>query len=324
MCWSALFFGWGGGRHGVFSCHKLQKTTNQMDKKAHGKHQGFVFVGAKIHSRGDATGFNFDNNKSSIAELWQRRSFEPGLFDFIVSNNFVEERQCIIRPQLLVYSDLRHWTFTTDNGHVLDPVKDHLVDLWAKYHSYHIEWDVPEFTTGKLAILVSDNSVFPLGKGMWFWLPPTSTVRDVRRLLIKHKEAPLGGQMWHSPDEQLQCSEIRDKAFEPLEDSQALSELPQSRKTIRMYSRFSDRLKKPEEQKKKRKSPQKQKQNSKVSSEDQAGICIICTTIKATVLLLPCCHLCMCENCCPVQNKWEKPCPMCRGDVKDQKRVFLT
>ena len=63
-----------------------------------------------------------------------------------------------------------------------------------------------------------------------------------------------------------------------------------------------------------------EKSNEEVS---QSSLCCICRESMRTILFLPCRHLCVCEKCadCPaLQGK----CPVCRGPIGDQLKVFCS
>jgi hypothetical protein len=63
-----------------------------------------------------------------------------------------------------------------------------------------------------------------------------------------------------------------------------------------------------------------EKSNEEVS---QISLCCICRESVRTILFLPCRHLCVCEKCaeCPaLQGK----CPVCRGPIEDQLKVFCS
>lgn len=70
---------------------------------------------------------------------------------------------------------------------------------------------------------------------------------------------------------------------------------------------------------------EKKGQEEKVDEEKKKeGICVICQTESAHILLLPCAHLCVCSNCLPPTLKNGNTCPVCREKIKEVKRVYLS
>ena len=49
-------------------------------------------------------------------------------------------------------------------------------------------------------------------------------------------------------------------------------------------------------------------------------LCCICLELEREVALLPCFHFCICRSCA---NKIEK-CPICRSEVADNCRIWMT
>jgi len=60
-------------------------------------------------------------------------------------------------------------------------------------------------------------------------------------------------------------------------------------------------------------------QQSKESKED--GMCVVCLSGKACIVLLDCWHMCLCEECSP--DFIDKPCPMCRAPIKSMKKPYV-
>ena len=59
-----------------------------------------------------------------------------------------------------------------------------------------------------------------------------------------------------------------------------------------------------------------------------SGVCVICVDQPAEWALLPCGHLCLCQSCCTelVRNRTAQTptnCPICRGEVRAETRIFL-
>ena len=53
--------------------------------------------------------------------------------------------------------------------------------------------------------------------------------------------------------------------------------------------------------------------------EVEQNLCVICQSEKKSILLLPCRHLCLCQNC---SNKVVVGCPLCRKNIQDKISVF--
>jgi hypothetical protein len=51
-----------------------------------------------------------------------------------------------------------------------------------------------------------------------------------------------------------------------------------------------------------------------------AGKCKVCFDKSAHMLLMPCKHLCLCQDCCEQINK---KCPICRTEVVQEIAVFI-
>nr|XP_036671753.1 mitochondrial E3 ubiquitin protein ligase 1-like [Drosophila suzukii] len=54
-------------------------------------------------------------------------------------------------------------------------------------------------------------------------------------------------------------------------------------------------------------------------SKDQ--ICVVCSTNPKEIILLPCGHVCLCEDCA---QKISKSCPVCRGKIASKAAAFIT
>lgn len=66
---------------------------------------------------------------------------------------------------------------------------------------------------------------------------------------------------------------------------------------------------------------EKELADSKISSAENS-LCCICRDATKTILLLPCRHLCLCEDCSLTLRKHRGTCPVCREIVRDTLRVF--
>jgi len=64
------------------------------------------------------------------------------------------------------------------------------------------------------------------------------------------------------------------------------------------------------------------KEKEKVPSKE----CVVCLDAEADHVVLDCFHMCMCETCASMLNKESDPkrkiCPVCRGPIRDVKKVF--
>lgn len=61
--------------------------------------------------------------------------------------------------------------------------------------------------------------------------------------------------------------------------------------------------------------------DSKLSNAENS-LCCICRDATKTILLLPCRHLCLCEDCSETLQQRRGTCPVCREVVQDTLRVF--
>ena len=43
--------------------------------------------------------------------------------------------------------------------------------------------------------------------------------------------------------------------------------------------------------------------------------CLICLTVSKDTLIMPCAHLCVCEDCGKQLVKAKHTCPICRGNI---------
>jgi hypothetical protein len=66
------------------------------------------------------------------------------------------------------------------------------------------------------------------------------------------------------------------------------------------------------------KSLKKQKPDSQSSSSSDKHVCVVCMDKDKNILLGPCNHLCVCQDCSVPLKK----CPMCRGDIEKKTKVF--
>ena len=61
----------------------------------------------------------------------------------------------------------------------------------------------------------------------------------------------------------------------------------------------------------------------KMEKLEEEMLCVVCQDKKKTILLQPCNHVCLCENCVTHVMKGNRRCPICRKYVKQQIYVFL-
>jgi len=50
--------------------------------------------------------------------------------------------------------------------------------------------------------------------------------------------------------------------------------------------------------------------------------CVICLSKPSTFSILPCGHLCLCQDCCG-QVAMGKVCPKCRGNIEFIQKIFM-
>eukprot|EP01038_Epipyxis_sp_PR26KG_P005914 gene5914-8157_t len=58
---------------------------------------------------------------------------------------------------------------------------------------------------------------------------------------------------------------------------------------------------------------------------DETRLCCICLENLKCVVLLPCKHLCLCEDCSPLNSMKNtlQSCPICRQSIQQSIKVFL-
>lgn len=59
---------------------------------------------------------------------------------------------------------------------------------------------------------------------------------------------------------------------------------------------------------------------SKISDD---RFCVICQERQKCILLLPCRHVCMCDQCTIRLELYNNVCPICRNDIDDTMRIFV-
>eukprot|EP00397_Hematodinium_sp_SG-2012_P037206 GEMP01040291.1.p1 GENE.GEMP01040291.1~~GEMP01040291.1.p1 ORF type:complete len:314 (+),score=68.76 GEMP01040291.1:55-942(+) len=60
-------------------------------------------------------------------------------------------------------------------------------------------------------------------------------------------------------------------------------------------------------------------QSKKCCEEASVGTCVVCCDNLADVVILPCKHLCVCNDCSELGHKC---CPICRGTLEDLLRIY--
>ena len=62
---------------------------------------------------------------------------------------------------------------------------------------------------------------------------------------------------------------------------------------------------------------QSQSKQQSNSNNDESNICVVCTVKPKSVLLLPCKHLCLCEDCIKKVQVSGNACPTCRANIEN-------
>jgi len=60
------------------------------------------------------------------------------------------------------------------------------------------------------------------------------------------------------------------------------------------------------------------------TTNEQSGMCVLCYTERANIILLPCKHECLCKSCLDNWNPDTKSCPLCRCQVQETMMVYLS
>lgn len=61
------------------------------------------------------------------------------------------------------------------------------------------------------------------------------------------------------------------------------------------------------------------------NNKNKRGICVVCDDNKSCYAILPCGHLCLCEECCRMYQQHEKDrCPLCRLNIMSYTRIYET
>jgi hypothetical protein len=62
--------------------------------------------------------------------------------------------------------------------------------------------------------------------------------------------------------------------------------------------------------------------NSSNNNSSDNNCCCICLSSPKTILILPCKHLCLCEDCSENCNRGNN-CPICRSIITDKMKIYL-
>jgi len=60
----------------------------------------------------------------------------------------------------------------------------------------------------------------------------------------------------------------------------------------------------------------------KIEANSESRNCVVCLDLPKRMILLPCCHLCVCKNQICIKAVSQK-CPICRKPVKEIKEAYL-
>jgi protein neuralized len=62
---------------------------------------------------------------------------------------------------------------------------------------------------------------------------------------------------------------------------------------------------------------------AETSADDDSGLCTICLERMADSAVIPCGHMCGCNECLEEVRKSARPeCPMCRGPVSSILKIY--
>jgi len=64
--------------------------------------------------------------------------------------------------------------------------------------------------------------------------------------------------------------------------------------------------------------------NKKLSEYDGKTTCSICYKNKINILLEPCGHICLCEQCLSELGNYSKYCPICRQAINNSKKIYFS
>jgi hypothetical protein len=63
--------------------------------------------------------------------------------------------------------------------------------------------------------------------------------------------------------------------------------------------------------------------NKNLSEQVSKTICAICYKNKINILLEPCCHMCLCEQCLSELSNYSRYCPICRQAFDNSKKIYF-
>lgn len=64
-----------------------------------------------------------------------------------------------------------------------------------------------------------------------------------------------------------------------------------------------------------------QQEKTALERNEDARLCVVCIDSQYTVAMLPCGHVCMCEQCAVRFS--QDVCPQCRAPIEDTMRVLM-
>lgn len=64
--------------------------------------------------------------------------------------------------------------------------------------------------------------------------------------------------------------------------------------------------------------------NKKISEHEGKTTCSICYKNKINILLEPCGHICLCEQCLSELGNYSKYCPICRQSINNSKKIYFS
>ena len=64
--------------------------------------------------------------------------------------------------------------------------------------------------------------------------------------------------------------------------------------------------------------------NADASRGNQAAQCVVCLVANVTHALVPCGHMCVCEECASIAVGHMSKCPICRAQVYTSMRIYLS
>ena len=149
-------------------------------------------------------------------------------------------------------------------------------------------------------------------------------IQAERRLLqIERQRVPSN---LHVPERDGNAASGIDDILRQLDDSTAASELSRISeerlsKSLAFVESLATKIRGAQDEIKDRKIKELElKERERKESSSEGSTCCICKDELKTILLLPCRHLCLCENCSrlPVVSN----CPVCRTTITERLQVY--